>query len=73
MTNDFTPIVKPYGTRTDARGNTEVAYWGYKLHPAHCCSGFKTEAAAKGQMTRHLKRGGLSAEWYKRHNIKPTC
>lgn len=28
---------------------------------------FKTESAAKSALAKHLKRGGLSAEWIRRH------
>ena len=63
----FTPHTKPVGTNTMTG---LPAYWCYTLHPKFTSTGFKTEAAAKAAMTKHLKRGGLTKEFFRRLNTK---
>jgi hypothetical protein len=61
--------VKPFGRNTSTG---EPACWAYTLHPRHLTTshgGYKTARAAKSAMTKHIKRGGLSPEWYRRQGL----
>jgi hypothetical protein len=43
--------------------------WVYRLHEKHTSKPYYSEASAKAQMARHIKRGGLSQEWFRRNNV----
>lgn len=58
---DFIPHVFP-----TLSSNGQVYCWQYSLAPNHVSSPYRTEVGAKAQMTKHLRRGGLSPEWFRR-------